>query len=364
MPAPVQDVYFTPTTSIFNIKLEPALNNFHSLLMLVKSQEISGLGAWITETADAMTDEEKERHRLVMHGLYYAARPLESWPSFPDYLDHLKNMHPEQLQDKLLNTYAQCSLEKDNFEPVTYDKGLVLADFGSYMDFLRQCFDSDHIDNELESQAYAVLSEPDALKELIYSHLDHMWRKYLREEWTRAKPMLEDAVYAFQQVDFQDMNNHEAFEFITGRKIPEKWGEGFNNENQITLIPSPHMGPYLGVIDFDDTEAFIFGARMPEGADLIVPDLDRAEILVRLSALADDSRLQILKLISQEGEMRSQDIMRSLDMSQSAASRHLSQLSATGYLIARRCEGANCYSMNTERIDDTFNAVSAFLSAS
>ncbi len=103
---------------------------------------------------------------------------------------------------------------------------------------------------------------------------------------------------------------------------------------------------------------------MPEGADLIVPDLDRAEILVRLSALADDSRLQILKLISQKGEMRSQDIMRGLDMSQSATSRHLSQLNATGYLVARRCEGAKCYSMNFEKIDDTLNAVSTFLSAS
>jgi DNA-binding transcriptional ArsR family regulator len=362
MPAPVQDVYFTPTTSIYEIKLEPALSNFHSLLLLVKSHEVSGLGAWITETADAMTVEEKERHRLVMHGLYYASRPQESWPSFPDYLDHLKNIQPERLQDKLLNTYAQCSYERENLEPVKYDKSLVLADFDSYMDFLRQCFDKDHIDSELESKAFAVLSEPGTLKELIHSHLDHMWKKYLREEWMRAKPMLEDAVFAFQQVDFQDMDHYEAFEFVTGRKIPEKWDEAFDNDNQITLIPSPHMGPYLGMIDLDDSDAWIFGARLPEGAQIVVPDLDRAEILVRLSALADDSRLQILKLISQKGEMRSQDIMRDLDMSQSATSRHLSQLNATGYLVARRCEGAKCYSMNSEKIDDTLNAVSTFLS--
>ena len=50
-----------------------------------------------------------------------------------------------------------------------------------------------------------------------------------------------------------------------------------------------------------------------------------------------------------------------LDLSQSAASRHLKQLSATGYLIERRCSGAKCYSLNRERVQDTMRAVEAFL---
>jgi DNA-binding MarR family transcriptional regulator len=59
--------------------------------------------------------------------------------------------------------------------------------------------------------------------------------------------------------------------------------------------------------------------------------------------------------------MRSQEIIEQLGISQSAASRHLNQLSATGYLIERRCSGAKCYSLNQERVQDTMRAVEAFL---
>ena len=124
------------------------------------------------------------------------------------------------------------------------------------------------------------------------------------------------------------------------------------------------MGPYVGQIELDDGIAIIFGARMPEGTRDVDPEISRAEILVRLSALADDTRLQILRAIREEGELRSQDIMKVLNLSQSATSRHLSQLNATGYLIARRCEGAKCYRLNTDRIEDTLNSVSAYLSLS
>jgi DNA-binding MarR family transcriptional regulator len=53
--------------------------------------------------------------------------------------------------------------------------------------------------------------------------------------------------------------------------------------------------------------------------------------------------------------------MDQLELSQSAVSRHLKQLSATGYLNERRCEGAKCYKLNPERIEDTLSAIAAFL---
>ena len=104
-----------------------------------------------------------------------------------------------------------------------------------------------------------------------------------------------------------------------------------------------------------------FGARVPEGVRFHAPDLSRTEIVVRLNALADDSRLRILRLISEQGEQRSQDIISTLDFSQSAASRHLKQLSATGLVSERRCNGSKCYALNTERVENTLQAISAFL---
>ena len=53
-----------------------------------------------------------------------------------------------------------------------------------------------------------------------------------------------------------------------------------------------------------------------------------------------------------------------LDLNQSAASRHLRQLSAAGYITERRRDVAKCYSLNRERINDTFRALDRFLTRS
>ena len=104
-----------------------------------------------------------------------------------------------------------------------------------------------------------------------------------------------------------------------------------------------------------------FGARQPQGIPGFSPDLSRSELLVRLNALADDTRLRILALFKEEEELCSPEIIERLALSQSAASRHLKQLSATGYLVERRREGAKCYCLNTDRIEDTLHALSQFM---
>lgn len=198
---------------------------------------------------------------------------------------------------------------------------------------------------------------------MITTHLRHMWDAYLAEEWRRVEPMLRDAVLAFEQSDLERMNKLEAFRFVTGQTVDEShWRPVLAKSQRVVFIPSAHVGSFLAKFRFDDALGIIFGARLPEGVSFEAPDLNRAEILTRLGALADDTRLRILRLIAEESEKRSQEIMQRLDLSQSATSRHLSQLSANGYLQTRRCEGANCYQINGLRIEDTLQTLSLFLS--
>jgi predicted transcriptional regulator len=91
------------------------------------------------------------------------------------------------------------------------------------------------------------------------------------------------------------------------------------------------------------------------------PDLSRSELLVRLTALADDVRLRMLQLLKEEGQLCSQDVQQRLGLSQSAGSRQLKQLSATGYVEERWVEGQKCYQLNEERIEDTLQALAHFL---
>jgi DNA-binding transcriptional ArsR family regulator len=365
---PEQDVLVMPEQAPMRVALEPAQSAFHSLMMLKKADHLSGLGDWVAQTLHALTPEEAKRHTLVFEGFGLALFPERSWPSFPLYVDHLASLNPEELRDRLLTAYARLPLLSDGghgallAEPVPLDLEVILGDAGSYLDFLRERFDEAHIDVELETEAYAYVVDPPAMQELIVSHLRLMWDKYLAAEWQRVEPMLRDAVRACQQVDLGNLSRLEAIQRITDQNLDEeKWKCSLAGVDQVIFVPTVHIGPYAGRLWSGKTMWVLFGARLPEGVQLDAPALSRAEIVMRLSALAEDSRLRILKLISEEEELHSKEIMGRLELSQSATSRHLKQLSATGYLTERRCNGAKCYRLNPERIERTLMAVKSFL---
>ncbi|MFB0536556.1 MAG: ArsR/SmtB family transcription factor [Anaerolineae bacterium] len=366
---PIQEDFIEiPNAAPVTVALEPAHNAIYSLFLLTKADEISGLGDWVTRTANALTPRERKRHKLVFVGVHFAITPEQSWSSFPAYVDHLATRNPTALRDKMLTAYAKIPLLANGEnrtwydEPYPIDPEAILKDVDSYLDFLRERFDMNRLDEEIEAQAYSYVIDPPAMQDLIVSHLRKMWDEYFAPEWERVEPMLRDAVEAFRQIDFTKMSRLEAAQLITGHELEEKWERKLERAEKVIFAPSAHVGPYLGKSwAGGDTLWVLFGARLPEGTQFHAPDLSRAEIVVRLSALADDNRLQILQLVSERGELSSQDIMASLGFSQSAASRHLKQLSATGYLSERRCNSAKCYQLNSERIESTLHAVSSFL---
>lgn len=108
------------------------------------------------------------------------------------------------------------------------------------------------------------------------------------------------------------------------------------------------------------TVRIVYGARVPEGAAVRSPTLTRSELLMRLNALANDVRLRVLEWVGQEGERSTAEIMERLDLSQSAASRHLEHLAATGYLVVRDEKRVKYYRLSPEQIDHTSEALKAF----
>jgi DNA-binding transcriptional ArsR family regulator len=365
-----------------SVALEPVVNALQSIFLLVKAVELSGLDPWVEVTLARMTAAERARNRLVMVGLYYAVMPeRSSWSDFPAYVNHLQKLPATELRDKLLAGYecmsphgAKQGQGRAGREETTM-AGLLdsadatlslleqrLASADAYLSFLRERFTPDHIDEALEREAYRYVADPAALQDLIVSHLRLMWDRYLRKEWQRVEPMLRDAVAAFGEANLTSMDKVEAIRLVTGREVEEQpWLAKVAASDRIVFVPSAHVGPYLWPLKIGGVTYVIFGARLPEGVPYHAPDLSRAEIVVRLGALADDTRLGILRMIAEDGELRSQDVIERLDLSQSAASRHLKQLSAAGFLLERRCNGAKCYRLNGERLEKTLQAVAGFL---
>jgi DNA-binding transcriptional ArsR family regulator len=355
---PIQEL-IQPIQSTIQVELEPVHNQLYSLVLLNQVERYSGLGDWVMRTYQAMSVEERQRNRLVMEGLHPAVMPNRSWHSFLGYVDFIENLDPQALQQKMLDTYS-CKGQPESCE---IDWEQVLKSAESYVGFLEERFGADHIDHEVEVQAYGYVVDPPAMQHLIVSHLRLMWEKYLADEWNRTRPVLQQAVNAFQQTGVADMPPLEAARFITGRD-PEndlKLEKHLREDRRFVFIPHPHCGPYIGHVSIGDRFGIIFGARLPQGVQIDASELNRTDILVRLNALAEETRLRILKLLSERGELCSQDIILLLEISQPAASRHLTQLTAAGFLNERRMEGAKCYSLNTRRIEDTLRAISGFL---
>jgi DNA-binding transcriptional ArsR family regulator len=351
------------------VRIEPALNAFGSMLLLAKSEDEPGIHEWVTRTWTQMSKEERFRHKLVMIGFHYSILPQTSAMTFEMYLANLEATPPSEFRDRLLNAYAGICLtggpQADISQDVDWEE--VLSSAKNYVDFLRARFGEELTDAEIESRAYEYVIDPAALKQLVTGHIRWFWRNHLQAEWERVRPMLEESAKAFNQIDFSNMTRMEIIEFVTGKDVSSepkwesKWGKGVLNSNELIFIPNAHIGPYMRADKIEDTFYIYFGAHLPEGSDVRVPELDRAEIVSRISALADDTRLQILQMIAEKGEMRSQEIMDAINLSQPSVSRYLSQLTAAGYLQERRASGAKVYILNKDRIEKTLKAVSAFL---
>lgn len=346
------------------VMIEPALNAFGSMFLISKGEDQPGIHDWITKTRAQMSTEERFRHKLVTIGFHYSILPQKAGITFETYLQDLESTPPSELRERLLKAYENVCLteeaQKDQSRSVDWDE--ILSSAKNYVDFLRFRFGEELTDEEVETRAYQYVIDPAALKQLVTGHIRWFWKNYLQAEWTRVRPMLEESAKAFNQIDMSDMTRLEIIQFVTGKEYNEsKWGEELDQAKNLIFIPNAHLGPYIHHAKIEDNFYIYFGAHLPEGSEIHIPELDRAELVSRLSALADDTRLNILQMIAERGEMRSQEIMEATSLSQPSVSRYLSQLTATGYLQERRESGAKVYILNKDRIEKTFKAVHAFL---
>ncbi len=96
------------------------------------------------------------------------------------------------------------------------------------------------------------------------------------------------------------------------------------------------------------------GFRMPQGGGGMggmMSQLQKLqdEMVKTQEALADETRLQIMGLLSDGRERYAQEIMAELGLSQSATSRHLTLLESSGLLTVRKEGTAKFYSLNASR---------------
>jgi len=340
--------------------LEPAYNVIGSLSLLDMVGDFSGLSEWVYQTAKALSPERLRTNRLVLDDAYVHLADAV-WPSFPDWVDDLAARDATIMRDRALRAWLASASKKVGGE--IPDPSELLADRAAYL-ALAESFsrlEGKPFDRPFWEERHRLLNDPPAGQELAVTHLRTMWDEAVAPEWERNLPMLEETITAFKSLNLSGLTAVEALSRVAMRaQIPHiDW---FKDIEHIIFIPSVHNGPYIVHLDglSETTVRFIVSAHIPEGVPSHLSALSRSELLVRLNALADDTRLRILELLARQGEMSTPDIKMQLELSQSAVSRHLEHLTATGYLIGVRDQGTNLYRLNPDRIDHTFKALKEF----
>lgn len=346
------------------VAVEPAINPFTSMVLVASHPDEPGIHEWVTRTRAQMSAEEIFRHKLVTIGLHYSVVPQANAANFESYIAQLEATPPLEFRNHLLEgynfVYEKYKQDMPSLKQPNWDEALTSAD--KYVSLLISIFGEEYTDVEIETRAYDYVIDPVELKILVTGHLRWFWENYLQAEWNRVQPMLDQTARAFNKLNLHGKSREELLSFITGReKNDSKWLDFIDNVKELIFIPNAHVGPYMRTFVIHDTAYVVFGAHLPEGSNIHIPELDRAEIVSKLSALADETRLNILQLVAERGEMRSTEIMDEIKLSQPSISRYLAQLTACGYLNEKRINSAKVYSLNSERIEKTLQAVSNFL---
>jgi ArsR family transcriptional regulator len=303
-----------------------------------------------------MTPEEVSTNEIVAHAAAAYLGGL-NWPNFPSWVDSIATRNPVEMRDQALDQILVMAKKKLGAGAADLPTATeLLEDESTYQSLLERIHRAKGVpmDDACCAREYAFFQNPIARQDAIVAHLRHMWDNYLEQEWAHNLSMLRDSAIAWQAIDL-DRGAPDIVRTVTGRdQLPEEWGHWLPEVEQLIFIPSAHIGPYLLLIDQADRRArVVFGARTPPGIATVSPALSRSELLTRLSAIADDTRLRILELLAREDEQSAQEVIGQLGISQSSASRHLRQLTATGYLTEARREGAKYYRLNPERLDET-----------
>lgn len=342
--------------------LEPAYNAIASLSLLDMAKDWSGLGEWVYRTAERLSPEEQRTHRHVLGDAVVHLLDDRPWPSFGAWVDNLAARDATAIRDDVVRSLFAKAYRKANRE--LPDPSEVLADRTTFLTLIDEVYAEEREPPEraLWEDMYGHLLDPPLVQQRIVSHLRAMWERGLADEWERHLPALQASVDAFQSLDMGGLTAIEALTRVSLREVPPPVQHGWPEVEQIIFLPSAHTGPYLLHLgSLDETVARVaYGARVPKGAAVRSPTLTRSELLMRLSALANDVRLRIVELLGREGELSTAQLMERLDLSQSAASRHLEHLTATGYLIVRGDKRVKYYRVSPDQIDRTFDALRKF----
>lgn len=167
-------------------------------------------------------------------------------------------------------------------------------------------------------------SRPEQFGQAYLAALEAYYQAFFFEEEKRISPALEAALQSARRLS-REVSVEELFETLSNGvhagPLLEKEG--------LVLAPSYWLTPFIIIVELDEQRTFVlFGARPAE--ESLVPGEDVPDTLVRgLKALADPTRLRILRYLAHE-QLTPSDLARRLRLRPPTVIHHLNALRLAG----------------------------------
>lgn len=336
-------------TQKITFEMAPVRNQLTSLCLL--GQDMDYISPWVDQTVKRLSKKKRTVVERIC-GLAMLVREFQP-KSFKEFMQQIEDVEPDRLVhmqvDNFRHWYAHI-VDSRSVPPTeeligNVDKCVEME--REIHGALERTFDEKQTRTDWETKMSGGVYRDETI-----AVVRELYEAYLAPEWENIEPALEDTVAAFRSVDYSRGSLEEKLQRVADRDmIPASWLRMLAPARKIVVIPSIHIGPYMLLLDVTATEAWIVvPAHAPEEATVSTARLDRSELMMRLEALSDETRLKILEMAKAREEITTQLVMDELGLSQSSASRHLLQLTATGLLSVDASERTKRYRLNRKRV--------------
>jgi DNA-binding transcriptional ArsR family regulator len=336
-------------------------HNALATICMFAQHHLDSISDWIDKTVAVLPADLKGDADFGCRALHYVDN---GEAPFPEFLDDLEAADPQELVAGDLDRLIAKAGRTLGVDAVP-DRDALAADPTVYRALIKRLMEKAGMDFQQDEadRGFAAVRNPHAYHRSLVSYLRRMWTQYLAPEWERARPMIEESVRAFRTVAVPTATAEAAVKRVTGREtLPDDWYPELAEANRVIFIPSVHIGPYMMALPRQgNTLRYIVSARIPEGSTVRSRRLERSELLTRLTALSDETRMQILELVAERGSLTSLEVMEELGLTQSSASRHLTQLSATGLLSKDASQKTKVYRLGSKRLDEVLASLRGIL---
>ena len=215
-----------------------------------------------------------------------------------------------------------------------------------------------------------LLDDPAAFAGRLADLFERYWEAGFADEWERVEPILDAAIVEAGRLLAADeiplvlgrLPAHCRFDPAASElliDVPHEHALQIDAANPLVLNPSVFIWPHLLVsCDAPWPTALVYAA--PALARDAQPRLPPEDLLRSLGALADDSRLRILRLIA-ERPRTTQELAPLVGLSRAGLSKSLHRLADAGLIAGRREGYYVVYALAPERLRSVSTELDRFL---